>query len=1007
MLSRRTYVSATPTLKTNQMLFSSPLLCPAPRDQPDIETTHALAYCLFFHPPTPGQSVVNVALVDGARHDVPDVLNWIQVWGTGGPVHSINAFLLQELLIQSSHMRHMHICGLLEVILQGSGSAPPAPPCTKAEVAVLLLGCCPPTASSTSPDVLACYTNASQPRGCCLSNLVVPARTPHLEFQVSGSLWNCRSATNKAEFISAYATLQASDKILRLVTAGRPTTCPLDPIPSSLLQTISGDLLPYLTSLINSSLTAGYVPFRLQESETGAFSGAAHSWIASYLTGRSYQVAWREAVSAPRALTTGVPQGSSAKSLGVTLDNTLSVSSNIKAHSSRSAQPKLFAALAPQWLCRSLPRPGDPWAAHNWSSVVQECLSLLTSASTIFSFILLCGVVLLVGFFNLEYYTVVPSIACSKIDLLGQVLHPRQFVHSLAHCIMGVVVAWCCAFTIGGRYRALGHPCTQDESSSGPEMCLNEYHLVLLLVGAFIGYSHSLLGVVHNINYVSFHTMRQYKYLRFKGTLPLVVKASAVQALYSLRNFLLLYFFLGYAPRAWICKTLDLNINRELTQISLYYYSAPFSTPLLLGSSPTHPFYQSSLVTVLLWTDSLLLYQSPTHCFSAVLDSRFSYSEDAHQCLPKVITGMQPMILKFLALQDLALLSQHSPSRRLEVFSLSQPGGHPHIWTALSKECLSLLSDLTERLVVYHDAVATNGRAKSQSTGSNKRSAATSSESSVSSVDMEDMKTPRPSALIRTPGSVFLRSSVGAGLGGLRTPLTAPFTPDLDSPFSSPALRRLAGPLEPLGPLSPGFNSIQSPHVMRRGPKLWSASTDSQLNSSPTPSPGPAPTQADLKPSFLVAFLQNRKDQVKNFLAKRVLIMYLFNKLPEASSQALFADSQAHIWALEGLSHLVAASYSEDQYGIVQTTLPTILSTMLVLQEAVDRHFKLPHTSSKPGHSSCSMGDGSYKTLRFALRSTLKTAVYRITATFGEHLHAVQMSAEHRKKLQHFLEYKE
>ena len=33
------------------------------------------------------------------------MLNWIQVWGTGGPVHSINAFLLQELLTHSSHMR--------------------------------------------------------------------------------------------------------------------------------------------------------------------------------------------------------------------------------------------------------------------------------------------------------------------------------------------------------------------------------------------------------------------------------------------------------------------------------------------------------------------------------------------------------------------------------------------------------------------------------------------------------------------------------------------------------------------------------------------------------------------------------------------------------------------------------------------------------------------------------------------------------------------------------------
>ncbi|CAJ0953227.1 unnamed protein product [Ranitomeya imitator] len=46
----------------------------------------------------------NVTLVDGARHDVPDVFIQIQVWGTGGPVHSFNAFILQELLTHSSHM---------------------------------------------------------------------------------------------------------------------------------------------------------------------------------------------------------------------------------------------------------------------------------------------------------------------------------------------------------------------------------------------------------------------------------------------------------------------------------------------------------------------------------------------------------------------------------------------------------------------------------------------------------------------------------------------------------------------------------------------------------------------------------------------------------------------------------------------------------------------------------------------------------------------------------------
>lgn len=39
-------------------------------------------------------------------------------------------------------------------------------------------------------------------------------------------------------------------------------------------------------------------------------------------------------------------------------------------------------------------------------------------------------------------------------------------------------------------------------------MCLNEYHLILLLAGAFVGFSHSLLGVIYNMNYVSFHTVQ-------------------------------------------------------------------------------------------------------------------------------------------------------------------------------------------------------------------------------------------------------------------------------------------------------------------------------------------------------------------------------------------------------------------------------------------------------------------------------------------------------------------
>lgn len=632
---------------------------------------------------------------------------------------------------------------------------------------------------------------------------------------------------------------------------------------------------------------------------------------------------------------------------------------------------------------------------------ISDSLALLTASSTIFSLVLLSGVVLVIGFFTLESYTVVPSIPCTRIAVLGKVLHPRQCIHSVVHSAVGMLVSWCAAITIGGRYRTLDSPCIQPGGEDTSQICLNEYHLLLLLFGAFMGYSHSLLGVVHNMNYVSFPAIQQYKYLRFKGSLPLVVKCSAMQSMYALRNCLVLYLFFGYAPKTWICRTLNLQEDGSLHSLD--------TLAGLLDFSLLYHMWITGTFLLLTWYITVLLfriYVSEMHSFPV----QPSFAEETEECLPKVLTCTEPAIMKFLALQDLALLSQHSAVRRMEVFSLSQPGGHPHNWNAISKECLSLLTELTQRLVAHHDVVASNGRAKSQSTSSS-TDTKSGSWSSVSSGPTDLPKTPLPSHVLKTPGSVFLRSSMGT----LHSPLTAPFTPDLDSPFSSPSIRRLTAPQEPG---SPWFGSVQSPHVMRRGPKLWSASTDSQTNGSSTASPAPAttalaapaassPPAASQKPSFLSQWLLNRKEQVKGFMAKRVLVMYLFNKLPEATSQALFADSQAHIWALEGLSHLVVASYSEDRFGVVQTTLSSILSTMLVLQEAVDRHFKLPHASSKPLRPTCSMGDSTYKTLRFAVRAALKTAIYRITNTFGEHLHAVQMSTDHRKRLQQFLEYKE
>ncbi|KAI4888487.1 hypothetical protein NFI96_000281 [Prochilodus magdalenae] len=55
----------------------------------------------------------------------------------------------------------------------------------------------------------------------------------------------------------SYFSSPSTDDVLQLLESSNPTTCPLDPIPSPLLRSISLDLLPFISSLMNSSLSSG------------------------------------------------------------------------------------------------------------------------------------------------------------------------------------------------------------------------------------------------------------------------------------------------------------------------------------------------------------------------------------------------------------------------------------------------------------------------------------------------------------------------------------------------------------------------------------------------------------------------------------------------------------------------------------------------------------------------------------------------------------------------------
>ncbi|KAK3569886.1 hypothetical protein QTP86_006751 [Hemibagrus guttatus] len=236
----------------------------------------------------------------------------------------------------------------------------------------------PPSPSSLTAEDFASFYTEKIERICQTFTSLPTSPTSH----------NQHSATPSLTQLSTVA----AEEVLQITRSCNPTTCPLDPIPSAMLQTISPDLLPFITTVINGSLTSGHVPTAFKKARvipilkkpaldpsdisnyrpnnlldpnqsgfkaahstetallavteklhaarsaklssvlilldlSAAFDtvnhktllstlrslgicGTAWEWFASYLDVRSYQVTWKGLTSAPRRLSTGVPQGS-------------------------------------------------------------------------------------------------------------------------------------------------------------------------------------------------------------------------------------------------------------------------------------------------------------------------------------------------------------------------------------------------------------------------------------------------------------------------------------------------------------------------------------------------------------------------------------------------------------------------------------------------------------------------------------------------------------------------
>ncbi|KAK3508656.1 hypothetical protein QTP70_003100 [Hemibagrus guttatus] len=104
----------------------------------------------------------------------------------------------------------------------------------------------PPSPSSLTTEDFATFYTEKIERICQTFTSLPTSSTSHSQHSTTPSLMQLSTV--------------AAKEVLQITRSCNPTICPLDPIPSAMLQTISPDLLPFITTVINGSLTSGHVP---------------------------------------------------------------------------------------------------------------------------------------------------------------------------------------------------------------------------------------------------------------------------------------------------------------------------------------------------------------------------------------------------------------------------------------------------------------------------------------------------------------------------------------------------------------------------------------------------------------------------------------------------------------------------------------------------------------------------------------------------------------------------
>ncbi|XP_032664155.1 nucleoporin NDC1 [Odontomachus brunneus] len=295
---------------------------------------------------------------------------------------------------------------------------------------------------------------------------------------------------------------------------------------------------------------------------------------------------------------------------------------------------------------------------------------------------ILATVVFLQGFFCSKIYLRTPSYHKSRFTRLCATLTTQNLLFSGSYIVIGGALVWLYLSLIAGRYNS---PIVECKVAEGK--CLMEEYYFLLLSGCWGGLYFSIKSNNITCKYIRFPTIAQSKFFRLRHNIYSVLPTLVFSSTWSTVYYIMAYYFLGSYCRAALSV-----ISVQTEQSEVLDTLSKLLNFMLISRLWLHQF----LFALTLSSTYLLfeIYMTEWVWFKIGTSGAFS-KDDPELTLTDVISMDKVPIMQYLGYLDLLTVAQKERSRRILLFTLSQPGGHPYNWNCVMQKCMDLLRNFT------------------------------------------------------------------------------------------------------------------------------------------------------------------------------------------------------------------------------------------------------------------------------------------------------------------------